>query len=128
MTISLRAGVEPRPCNRPVKGRPSAVARMLYGVGLGVLVAHCHAHAQEPALRRLDLPSVEQLPLPRRVWWPWTEPTQLLQARKSFKLAAAAPHGTLYLASTAHVVGFLDGRPIQIPHSGTPSWTDLKRS
>jgi alpha-L-rhamnosidase len=66
-------------------------------------------------------PSLDSLPLPRRIWWPWDEPVTRVAFRREFHLDRSV-QATLFVAASGEYRAWLDARPLAAPPSHAPSW------
>ncbi len=72
------------------------------------------------------------LPLPRRIWWPWGQPSpeatpvQRLAVRQRFSVGRQAL-AILYLSASGPCRVWLDRGEVAVPESGMPSWRAMLR-
>ena len=74
-------------------------------------------------MTRADPPA---LPLPKRLWWPWNEPAEVVCFRRGFD-AAEARAGVLYVACSGRYRAWLDGAELPVPAAHLPSWRSMHR-
>ena len=73
-----------------------------------------------------DEQSMTELPLPKRLWWPWDEPVARIALERRFGVNAAA-EATLFIAVSGEYDIWLDGQPVATPPSHAPSWRIIHR-
>jgi alpha-L-rhamnosidase len=64
------------------------------------------------------------LPLPRRLWWPWAEPAELVCFERSFNLSEPA-EARLYVSASGGYTAQLDGQALDVPDALLPSWRSM---
>ena len=66
------------------------------------------------------------LPLPRRIWWPWDQPASRVGFFRTFRVSRPAL-ATLYIAVSGPYQAWLDGGKLTIPDDPLPSWRAMHR-
>jgi hypothetical protein len=69
---------------------------------------------------------LDDLPLPRRVWWPWDQPADKVAFERHFRVGGEA-QGNLFLSASGTVCAWLDDVPISVPGDPLPSWRSMRR-
>jgi alpha-L-rhamnosidase len=65
--------------------------------------------------------SSHDVPLPRRIWWPWDQPVERVGFERVFAIDHAAT-ADLYIAASGSHTAWMDGRSLAFPQSRAPSW------
>jgi hypothetical protein len=66
-------------------------------------------------------PTLNPLPLPVRIWWPWEEPVERIGFESRVTLVQPA-QGILHISSSGPYRAWLDGSPLPVPELPYPSW------
>jgi hypothetical protein len=59
--------------------------------------------------------------LPRRIWWPWTQPASIVWFERNFPVPRPVD-AVLYVSASGPYTAYLDGKPLEFPESQNPSW------
>src|SRR5579871_354486 len=70
---------------------------------------------------------MSELPLPRRVFWPWNEPAERVGFFREVEVGARV-RATLRFTASGDVKAWLDGVPLTLPEALTPSWLVLREA
>ncbi len=70
--------------------------------------------------------ALDELPLPRRLWWPWDEPAGRVAFRRAFRLESSAP-AVLFVAVSGEYRAWLDGSRVEACAAHAPSWRIIHR-
>lgn len=70
--------------------------------------------------------TTSDLPLPRRIWWPWDEPAARVAFRRTFHLDRRV-EAVLHMTASGSAKVWCDGLALALPPSHLPLWRAVRR-